>query len=152
MNENSVFIEILRQNWNHMRQQETLRMWIGNVFMAVVVATSAYLGQAVSNGEQNFTTVPIFIPIVILLFSVLCLGVTIKANHVFVETKNSTINIFNDKKINLGSEVDWHKYVGMLESRSRLGKILKIRIIYVLMYIAVIIASLAWICILIRAN
>ncbi len=148
MKENGVFIEILRQNWNHMRQQETLRMWIGNVFMAIIIATSAYLGQVVSSRQQDLTTIPIFVPIVILVFSFLCLGVTLKANHVFVETKESTKNIFKDKKIDLGNEVDWHRYVGMLESTSKRGKILKIRQIYVFMYIITIIASSAWLGIL----
>jgi len=147
MNHQNAFIEVLRQNWSHLRQQETLRMWIGNVFIAIVVATAAYLGKAVSEGQQ----IPVFVPIVILMVSLICLGVTLKANKVFVETKKSIINIFQDKKIDLGVD-DWRKYVGMLESRSRFYKILRIRYLYVFLYGIVIATSIAWLCILIKAS
>jgi len=122
-------------------------MWIGNVFIAIVVATAAYLGKAVSEGQQ----IPVFVPIVILMVSLICLGVTLKANKVFVETKKSIINIFQDKKIDLGVD-DWRKYVGMLESRSRFYKILRIRYLYVFLYGIVIATSIAWLCILIKAS
>ena len=135
MNENSVFIEILRQNWNHMRHQETLRMWIGNVFIAIVVGALAYLGKA---GLKE----PGYIPFVFITISMLCLLMTLKTNKVFVETKNSIIQIFKDGKINLGS--DWRKYVGMLES-SGIWKILRIRCLYVALYTITIIGSVVWI-------
>ncbi len=135
MNEDK-FISILRENWLHLRHQETLRMWSANVFIAIVVGALAYLGKA---GLKE----PGHIPIVFIVISTLCLLVTLKTNKVFVETKNSIINIFQDGKLSLGSQTDWRKYVGMLESTG-VWKILRIRYLYVALYVITIVASGIW--------
>ena len=141
MNNQDVFIEILMENWRHLRHQETVRMWIGNVFIAIVVAMSAYLGKTL----LDITQVPIFVPIVILVVSILCLLVTLKTNKVFKETQNSIINIFEDKRITFENQEDWRKYVGMLQSTNVVwDKILRVRCLYVALYVIAIIASLIW--------
>jgi len=99
MNTEDMFINILRENWLHMRHQETLRMWSANVFVAVVVGVLAYVSK------EGLKELPLFVPLALLIVSVLSLLITLKTNKVFVETKNSIISIFSDGKINLGS--DW---------------------------------------------
>ena len=133
MNEDSVFIEILRQNWNHMRQQETLRMWIANVFVALVVGVSAYLGKV---GLKELSW---FVPFSFLMISVLCLLITLKVNHIFGVTKDAISAIFDDEKIPLGK--DWEKYVGGLNAKGK-WKRLKVRCLYVILYLIAIPVSL----------
>jgi cobalamin biosynthesis protein CobD/CbiB len=132
----NAFLEIFKQNWNHMRQQETIRMWVGNVFIALMVAMSAFLVS------RDNLEVPVFVPIVVLVFSIFCLLVTLKTNHVFDETQKSTKNLLNDGKI-VSDLKDWRKYVGMLESKG-IWKLIKIRYLYVALYTAVVGISVAW--------
>ncbi len=130
------FVDILRENWLHMRHQETQRMWIANIFVAIVVGTSAYLA------ESGLEKLPWFIPLIFFIISLFCLLVTLKLNKVFVETKKSTKSIFKDGKIYLGEQGDWRKYVGMLESTKWIWKVLRVRYLYVALYSIAILASL----------
>ena len=136
MDKEEFYLNILKENWIHMRHQETQRMWIANIFVALVVGTSAYLTK--SNG----TTDSLFIPIVFLIISILCLLITLKLNKVFIETKQATINIFVDKKIFLGDGVNWNSYMGSLQSKG-IWKVLRVRYLYVTLYIIGIVASLS---------
>ena len=137
MNTEDIFINILKENWLHMRHQETQRMWIANIFVAIVVGTSAYLAKL------ELEKLPWFIPLIFFTISLFCLLVTLKLNKVFVETKNSTKNIFKDGKIYLGEQRNWKEYVGMLESKERIWKILRVRYLYVALYVIAIAASLS---------
>ena len=134
MDNEQTFIEILRQNWLHMRHQETLRMWIGNVFIAIVVGVLAFLGT------KEVEEVPWFLPAALLIISVLSLLMTLKVNEVFSEAQKSIKNIFIDEKIPLGK--DWEKYVGGLKSKGK-WKYLKVRCLYVALYSVAIAASLS---------
>jgi hypothetical protein len=129
------FMNILKENWLQLRHQETQRTWTANIFIAIVVGASTYLSKTELNN------IPLFIPLVFLTISVICLLVTLKVNKVFVETKKSIQNIFKDKKINLGKGQDWKKYVAMLESTG-VWKVLRVRCLYVALYAVAIAASL----------
>ena len=139
------FMNILKENWLQLRHQETQRTWTANIFIAIVVGASTYLSK------MGLNNIPLFIPLVFLAISVICLLVTLKVNKVFVETKNSILNIFKDGKISLGEAQDWRKYVAMLESTSRIWKILRVRYLYVALYAVAIAASL-WLLVLVLVN
>ena len=129
MRTEEVFVAILKENLLFMKHQETQRMWIANIFVAIVVGTAAYLTKL------DLDKLPWFIPLIFFVISLFCLLVTLKLNKVFVETKNSTENIFKDGKIYLGEQRNWKEYVGMLESKERIWKILRVRYLYVALYI-----------------
>jgi hypothetical protein len=133
MNTENMYITILNENWRHMRHQETQRMWIANVFVALVVGVSAYLGK------RGLEELPWFVPLAFLIISVFCLLITLKVNHIFEVTKEAISAIFEDEKIPFGK--DWKKYVGGLESKGK-WKCLKVRYLYVILYSIVIVASL----------
>lgn len=133
MNTEDIFINILKENWLHMRHQETQRMWIANVFVALVVGVSAYLGKV---GLEELSW---FAPLAFLIISVLCLLITLKVNHIFGITKDAINAIFDDKKIPLGK--GWGKYVGGLKSKGK-WECLKVRDLYVILYSIAIVVSL----------
>jgi len=133
MNTENMYINILKENWRHMRHQETQRMWIANVFVALVVGVSAYLGK-VELKELSW-----FVPLAFLMISVLCLLITLKVNHIFGVTKDAISAIFDDEKIPLGK--DWEKYAGGLRSKGK-WKYLKVRCLYIILYSIAIPASL----------
>ncbi|MFH1383166.1 MAG: hypothetical protein ABIH70_09810 [Chloroflexota bacterium] len=133
MNTQNIYINILSENWRHMRHQETQRMWIANVFVALVVGVSAYLGK-VELEELSW-----FVPLAFLIISVLCLLITLKLNHIFGVTKDAISDIFEDKKILL--EDNWGKYVGGLKSKGK-WEHLKVRCLYVILYSIAIVISL----------
>jgi hypothetical protein len=137
MDEEEKFMNILRENWLQLRHQETQRTWTANIFIAIVVGASAYIGTT------GLDEIPTFIPLIFLTISVICLLVTLKVNKVFVETKKSIQNIFKDEKIPLGEEQAWKKYVAMLESTG-IWKVLRVRYLYVALYAAAIIGSSIW--------
>ena len=129
MTNGNPFIDILKENLLFMRHQETQRMWVGNIFVAIVVGTAAYLSKSVESLED----IPLFITVSFLVISLLCLLITLKLNHVFTKTKDASINIFNEGKISLVEQQDWHNYVLLLESTDR-WTYLKVSYLYVLLY------------------
>jgi hypothetical protein len=131
------FINILKENLLFMRHQETQRMWIANVFVAIVVGFLAYVGK---NGLASISW---YIYLALTVVSLLCLLITLKVNKVFIETRNAIKNIFNDGKISIGK--DWHKYMLMLESKG-IWKVLRVRYLYVALYV---IAIVGWLCLLV---
>ena len=135
METEEVFINILRENLLHLRHQETQRMWSANVFVAIFVGASAYLGT------EGVTGLSLAIPVVLLIISLLCLLITLKVNYVFTKTKDATIKIFDDGKISLGEQQDWEKYVLLLKSTDGWG-CLRVRCLYVALYVLAIVASL----------
>ncbi|MFC1896976.1 hypothetical protein ACFLX8_00180 [Chloroflexota bacterium] len=132
MNTANIFTNILNENWRHMRHQETQRMWIANVFVALVVGVSAYLGK---EGVEELSW---FMPLAFLIISALCFLITLKVNHIFGITKDAVSAIFNDEKIPLGK--DWENYVGGLKSKGK-WKYLKVRFLYVILYLIAIVTS-----------
>ena len=146
MEKEEMYFNILKENWLHMRHQETQRMWIANIFVAIVVGTSAYL---TTSGNYKLEDIPIFIPVIFLVISTICFLITLKLNKVFVETKNSTKRIFNKKKISLGKGVNWRNYTGMLESEG-IWRALRVRYLYVFLYgisIATSLSLLVYVCV-----
>jgi uncharacterized MAPEG superfamily protein len=133
-----VYLEISRENWLHMRHQETQRMWIANVFVALVVGVSAYLGK-VSLEDITLKNITWLVPLAFFIISVLCLLITLKLNHIFEITKDAVIAIFDEKKIPIGE--NWEKYVGGLKSKGN-WKYLKVRHLYLILYSISIAASL----------
>ena len=133
MNTEDIYINILNENWRHMRHQETLRMWTANVFVALVIGISTYFSRV---GLKELSW---FVPLAFFMISVLCLLITLKVNHIFGVTKDAIIAIFDDEKIPLGK--DWEKYVGGLKSKGK-WKCLKVRCLYVILYSITIPASL----------
>ena len=138
------FINILREDLLHLRHQETQRMWSANVFVAIIVGASAYLGK------EGLTGLPLAIPVVFLIISLLCLLITLKVNYVFTKTKDAIIKIFDDGKISLGEQQDWRKYVLLLESTGIWKmKFLRVRCLYIALYAIAIVASLSLIIVVI---
>ncbi len=129
------FINILRENLLHLRHQETQRMWSANVFVAIFVGASAYLGK------EGLTGLPLAIPVVFLIISLLCLLITLKVNYVFAKTKDAIIKIFDDGKISLGEQQDWEKYLLLLKSTGG-WECLRVRFLYIALYALAIMASL----------
>jgi len=127
MTNGNPFIDILKENLLFMRHQETQRMWIANVFVAIVVGFLAYVGK---NGLANISW---YIYLALTVVSLLCLLITFKLNHVFVKTKDATKEIFDSGKVSLG--LDWKKYTVTLESEGIWGKpFLSVRWLYIALY------------------
>jgi hypothetical protein len=119
------FINILKENLLFMRHQETQRMWIANVFVAIVVGFLAYVGK---NGLASISW---YVYLTLTIISLLCLLITLKLNHVFTKTKDATKAILNSRKVSLGR--DWKRYMVTLESTG-LWKVLKVSYLYDLLY------------------
>ena len=135
METEEVFINILRENLLHLRHQETQRMWSANVFVAIFVGASAYLGK------EGLAELSLAIPVIFFIISLLCLLITLKVNYVFTKTKDAIIKIFDDGKISLGKQQDWEKYVLLLKSTGG-WECLRVRCLYVALYVLAIMASL----------
>jgi hypothetical protein len=156
MTNDELFFNIFKENMIHLIHQETQRMWIANIFMSTVAGVVAYL-TTTFNSEITFCPLKIqesneiswFVPLAFLIISSICLLVTLKLNDVFNEAKKSAIKIFEDEKISLGT-YNRLQYVGMLKSTSIVGKILKVRCLYIALYIIAIIASIIWLCITLK--
>jgi predicted Co/Zn/Cd cation transporter (cation efflux family) len=108
-----------------MRHQETQRMWIANVFVAIVVGFFAYLGK---NGIASIHWYIYLAPIVV---SILCLLITLKLNHVFTKTQDTTKKMLKDTRVSSGQ--DWRKYVVTLESKG-CWHTLQVRWLYITLY------------------
>ena len=136
MRTEEVFLTVLRENLLFMKHQETQRMWVANIFVAIVAGTLAYLAKL----ELN--EIPWFIPLFFLIISLFCFFVTLKLNKVFDETKKATLKIFDDKKISLGKETKWKEYVLTLKVEGRWWKHLKARTLYAGLFALATLASL----------
>jgi hypothetical protein len=104
MDNKELFVEILKENWQHARHIETERMWFANIFAAVIVGAIAYLSKV---GLEMY---PLW---VLIGFAVFCLLVTIKLNAAFATHMKAIESIFSDKKIILGDKEEWRIYMGM---------------------------------------
>jgi len=129
MRTQEVFLTILKENLLYMKHQETQRMWVANIFVAIVVGTAAYLSQS----AKSLDDISLFIPVIFLIISLLCLLITLKVNYVFIKTKEASENIFDDGEISLGEQQDWRKYVLLLKSTGIWG-VLRVSYLYVLLY------------------
>jgi hypothetical protein len=136
MKTDEVFMNLLKEDMLNLRHQETQRMWIANIFVAIVVGTVVYLTQSFKEKD-----IPWFIPLIIFVISAICLLITLKLNKVFEETQNSIKNIFNEKKLPLGNDNQWQKYFVPMESTG-IWKCLTVRCLYVILYLVVMVASL----------
>ena len=130
MENQAMFIDILKENWLHARHVESERMWFSNIFAAITVGTVAYLSKV---GLQ----VPPLL--VLLIFSLFCFLVTIKLNASFANHMKAIESIFEDGKIALGDQNEWRKYMGMLLKEGIIWKILRVGILTVYLYLLAII-------------
>jgi hypothetical protein len=128
------FINILRENLLFLKHQETQRMWAANIFIAIVVGASAYLGK------EGLSHLPLAVPVVFLVISLLCLLITLKVNYVFGRTQAAIKKIFDDKKIYL-EDLDWRKYVLPLDSKGWWWNHVKVRHLYAALYVLAVAAS-----------
>jgi len=129
MDKEKVFVEILKENWKHARHVESERMWFANIFAAIFAGTIAYLSQA------EFSKPPLVLLIILALF---CLLVTIKLNAAFGGHITAIKNIFNDKKIDIGTKRTWREYMGLPERKCWWWKFCRVSVLTILFYIAVI--------------
>lgn len=127
MDREEVFLSILKENLLFMRHQETQRMWIANVFVAIVVGFLAFVGKDLAN-------LPWYLCLALSMLSVLCLLITLKLNYVFVRTRDATRQILDSEGIpSLGK--DWDKYMATLYSKGRWDfPLLKVRCLYIILY------------------
>ena len=142
MENSAVFIDILKENWLHARHVENGRMWFANIFAAIVVGTLAYLSKV------GLEVLPL---LVLLIISIFCLWVTIKANAEFANHMKAIEEIFNDGKIPLGvgEQTEWRKYMGMpLSAKGGIWRILRISIAFIFLYtmtIITLVSLIVWI-------
>jgi hypothetical protein len=104
MDKEELFLEILKENWQHARHIETERMWFANIFAAAIVGAIAYLSKV------GLEVYPLW---VLIGFAVFCLLVTIKLNAAFATHMKAIESIFSDNKIILGDKEEWRIYMGM---------------------------------------
>lgn len=128
MDSDEVFLSILKENLAFMRHQETQRMWIANVFVAIVVGFLAFVGK-------GLVVVPWYLYLALSMLSLLCLLITLKLNYVFVETRDATRRILDYGKIPcLGK--DWAQYMAILYSKGKWNyRLLAVRWLYIVLYI-----------------
>ena len=107
MADESTYIEIMRENWQHARHIESERMWFANLYAVILVALIAYIGE---NWEKGIALAPLF---ALLGISLVWLLVTLKLNASFANHIKSIQNIFDDRKIDMGTPEQWRKYMGM---------------------------------------
>ncbi len=139
MADETVYIEIVKENWLHARHVESERMWFTNIFAAITVGTVAYLSKV---GLQ----VPPLL--VLLIFSLFCFLVTIKLNASFAGHMKAIESIFEDGKIALGNQNEWRKYMGMPLREGIIWKILRVSILSISFYVLAIIilaSTITWI-------
>ncbi|GAJ18877.1 unnamed protein product, partial [marine sediment metagenome] len=128
MDEDEVFFNILKENLLFMRHQETQRMWIANVFVAIVAGSLAYIGK------EGLVSLPWYVYCALTIISLLCLLITLKLNHVFTKTKDATEEILKAGKIPHLRQ-DWKKYMAILHSKGKWNKpFLSVRWLYFALY------------------
>ena len=157
--QSEIFLRILRENMLYLRHQETQRMWTANIFIAIVVGTLVY---SIHVGIEQ---IPWFIPLAFLIVSTLCFLITMKLSQVFSKTQKSIVHIFEDGKIPLccapdkncptvkekggtAEEKGWRRYMAGIKSEKGIWPILRIRYLYLALYILAMIGASAWLFIL----
>ncbi|MBA7663370.1 hypothetical protein ES703_71410 [subsurface metagenome] len=139
MDKEKLFVEILKENWQHARHIETERMWFVNIFAAIIVGTIAYLS------EVGLEVLPL---IILIVFALFCLLVTIKLNIAFATHMKAIESIFKDKKLLLGDKKEWRTYMGMPSRKGKIWKILSVAKLTVFFYsLAIIVLGVMIICI-----
>jgi len=129
MTNGNPFIDILKENWKHARHVESERMWFANIFAAIFAGTIAYLSQA------GFSRPPL---VLLIILAVFCLLVTIKINAAFGGHIKAIESILDDKKIDIGEEEEWRKYMGLPKRKCWWWKFCRVSVLTILFYIAVI--------------
>lgn len=155
METGKIFLKILEENLAFQRHQETQRMWMANIFIAIIVGTLVYSIKTCTNMEieqspcTDIEQIPWFIPLAFLIISTICFLVTMKLNKVFAKTQESIENIFKDGKIpGVKGAQGRRKYMAGTKSEKWIWKILRVRYLYLALYILAIIGSSVWLFIL----
>jgi hypothetical protein len=126
MQPDEVFFNTLKENLLFMRHQETQRMWIANVFVAIVVGFLAFIGK------EGFMSLQWYGYMALTIISILCGLITLKLNYVFDKTQEATKKLLNDGKIQDLKEV-YKNYLIPLESQG-CWKLLRVRDLYLTLY------------------
>ena len=127
-------LNILKEHMLFQRHQEMQRMWTANIFIAIVVGTLVYSANL---GLENL---PWFIPLAFLIVSTICLLITLKLNAVFAKTQDAMKDTFNDISHFAGTG-DWNTYMRGRKSEKELWAILRIRYLYLALYILAMIVA-----------
>ena len=121
-NKDLVLVEIMKEIWTQARHVETQRLWFTNIYVILVAAVLAFLGNLKLANYQLLVGFLIIVTFVGLLFA-------LRTNYVFYRYQSTVRQILK--------ELDSSGLVELPRSKG-IWKIIQIRFIFILFYITMI--------------